>query len=185
MTTYISLLRGINVSGQKIIKMDALKRMFEKLNFRNVSVYLQSGNVIFQHEGIQEDSLKQIISKQIQADFGFNIPVIVLTIEKLKQIIGSNPYCNDPEKDKSFFHVTFLNSLPGIYDFQAIAGKKDEKENIFIMDDAVYQYCPNGYGKTKLNNNFLEARLKAGATTRNWRTVNELLKIAEKIANEV
>jgi uncharacterized protein (DUF1697 family) len=185
MTTYISLLRGINVSGQKIIKMDDLKRMFEKLNFRNVSVYLQSGNVIFQHEGIQEDSFKQIISKQIQADFGFNVPVIVLTIDKLKQIIGNNPFCNDPEKDESFFYVTFLDSLPGVYDFQSITDKKSEGEDISIMNNTVYLHCPNGYGKTKLNNNFLETKFKVNATTRNWRSVNEILKIAQKLGNWV
>lgn len=47
MTTYISILRGINVSGQKLIKMDALKKMYGKLNFENIQTYIQSGNVVF------------------------------------------------------------------------------------------------------------------------------------------
>ena len=47
MTTYISILRGINVSGQKLIKMDALRKIYENLNFENVHTYIQSGNIIF------------------------------------------------------------------------------------------------------------------------------------------
>ncbi len=36
---------------------------------------------------------------------------------------------------------------------------------------------PNGYGETKLSNNFFEEELKVTATTRNWRTVNALLSM--------
>mgnify|MGYP003557868968 CR=1 FL=1 len=90
MTTYISILRGINVSGQKLIKMDDLRKMYEILGFRNVTTYVQSGNVIFNGDHFELSDLEQRISKQIQNDFGFEVPVIVLTIDKLKQIIYNN-----------------------------------------------------------------------------------------------
>ena len=80
METYISILRGINVSGQKLIKMDALKKAYEDLGFKNVHTYIQSGNVIFQTE---EKELEQKISGQIQKQFGFEVPVIILTIDDL------------------------------------------------------------------------------------------------------
>jgi len=179
MTTYISILRGINVSGQKLIKMDFLRKSYENLGFGNVRTYVQSGNIIFTEKNIKPDELAQVILQQIKKDFGFDIPVIVLSIDKLKQIIDSNPFLKDNNKDETFLHVTFLSSKPQKVDLNIIKEKKLKGEEIIITDNAVYLYCPNGYGKTKLTNNFLETKLKVGATTRNWKTTNELLKIAQ------
>ena len=178
MTTYISILRGINVSGQKLIKMDALRKCYENLGFCNVTTYVQSGNVVFSDNKAKPDELAQTITRQIEKDFGFNVPIIVLTIDNLKQIIDSNPFFKDSDKDNAFLHVTFLSSKPQKADFNSIEEKKLSGEEISFSDNAVYMYCPNGYGKTKLTNSFLEKKLKVGATTRNWRTTNELLRIA-------
>jgi len=180
MVTYISILRGINVSGQKLIKMDALRKSYGNMGFQNVKTYLQSGNVIFTCNHFEIKDLEQKISRQIEQDFGFEVPVIVLTIEKLKQVIENNPFLNDPKIDESFLHVTFLASKPVQSDYKTIEDKKQNGEEISISNTTVYLFCPNGYGRTKLTNNFLEAKLKVGATTRNWKTTNELYKIAQQ-----
>ncbi|MEA5127154.1 MAG: DUF1697 domain-containing protein [Proteiniphilum sp.] len=180
MTTYISILRGINVSGQKLIKMDVLRKSYESLGFENVATYLQSGNILFTCRETGTDALAQILSRQIEIDFGFDVPVIVLPVDKLQQIIDHNPFVKESDKDKTFLHVTFLSSIPGKYDLNAIQARKQEGEEIYITGNAVYLYCPNGYGRSKLSNNFLEAKLKVTATTRNWKTTNELLNIARK-----
>ena len=181
MTAYISILRGINVSGQKSIKMDALRKMYENLVFQSVKTYVQSGNVIFKGKDFKIAVLEQIISRQIKKDFGFDVPVIVLTIDKLKKIIENNPFSKDPSKDASFLHVTFLSSKPKNFEREIIENKKSNGEEISFSDNAVYLYCPDGYGISKLSNSFLETKLKVGATTRNWKTTNELLKIAQEI----
>lgn len=180
MTTYISILRGINVSGQKLIKMDALRKSYENLGFRSVTTYVQSGNVVFTGKKAKSDELAQIISRQIEKDFGFEVPVIVLTIDNLKQIINSNPFLKDSDKDTTFLHVTFLATKPETFDRKTIEDKIRNGEEISFSDNAVYLYCPNGYGVSKLSNSFLETKLKVGATTRNWKTTNELLKIAQE-----
>lgn len=179
MTTYISILRGINVSGQKLIKIDALRKSYENMGFHNVTTYLQSGNVIFTGNEFEINDLEQKISQQIEKDIGFEVPVIVLTIDKLQKVIENNPFLKEPDKDQAFLHVTFLSTKPDHFDRVTIEDKKQNGEEIFFTDIAVYLYCPNGYGRTKLNNNFLEAKIKVGATTRNWKTTNELLKIAQ------
>lgn len=48
MEKYIAILRGINVSGSKMIKMDNLKLSMIELNFKNIETYIQSGNLIFE-----------------------------------------------------------------------------------------------------------------------------------------
>lgn len=183
MTTYISILRGINVSGQKLIKMDALRRSYENMGFQQVTTYVQSGNVIFTANETDVNTLEQKISQQIEKDFGYKVPVIVLTFNKLKQIIGNNPFLKDLNKDQAYLYVTFLSSKPDHYDKKIIEDKKQQEEEIRFSDNAVYLYCPNGYGRTKLNNNFLEAKLKVGATTRNWKTTMELFKIVLRSGN--
>jgi uncharacterized protein (DUF1697 family) len=181
MTTYVSILRGINVSGQKLIKMEALRKTYESLGFSNVKTYIQSGNVIFKGDDFNLKELAQKISQQIEKDYRFEVPVVVLSVEKLKHIISGNPFLRDSNKDQSFMHVTFLSSKPDNYDNKTIEEKKQDREEIAYWDNVIYLYCPNGYGKTKLNNNFLEAKLKVNATTRNWKTTNELYRIAQQI----
>jgi uncharacterized protein (DUF1697 family) len=181
MRTYISILRGINVSGQKMIKMEALRKTCLGLGFQDVITYVQSGNVIFTTDQEDAGNMERLISARIQKDFGFEVPVMVLTIEKLKRIIDQNTFPKNPDKDESYLHVTFLSSTPSPYDKALIESRRENGEEISFSDEAVYLYCPNGYGRTKLNNNFLETKLKVEATTRNWRTTKELLKIAEQI----
>lgn len=178
MQTLISLLRGINVSGKNLIKMDALKKSYENLGFHNVTAYVQSGNVVFFANDEKVEALEQKIKRQVELDYDLEVPVLVLTLEKLKQIIDNNPF---KDKEVPFLHVTFLSSKSEIIDFKVIEEKKQNGEEIYFSENAIYLYCPNGYGKTKLTNNFLESKLKVCATTRNWKTTNELVKIAEQL----
>ncbi|NCA87088.1 MAG: DUF1697 domain-containing protein [Clostridia bacterium] len=178
MITYISILRGINVSGKNSIKMAALKKMYENLNFGNITTYVQSGNVIFQSKITDTEKLHRTIAHEIEKEFGFRVPVIVLTVESLKTIINQNPFVDDNKKEPSFMHVTFLAAPPQPFDPEHVVSKKNAEEEIFFTHNAVYLYCPNGYGRTKLNNTFLENQLKVVATTRNWKTTTKLLEIA-------
>ncbi len=180
MATYISILRGINVSGHKLIKMDVLKKMYENMGLEKIKTYVQSGNVIFSGRKTDTKKLANQISQQILNDFGFEVPVIVLTTEQLQTIIEQNPFLLDKEKEVNHLHVTFLSEPPKNIDLQEIEAKRQEKESVHFSSNCVYLYCPNGYGNTKLSNSFLENKLKITATTRNWKTTNELLKLALK-----
>ena len=179
MITYISILRGINVSGQKMIKMDVLREMYSGLQFINVRTYIQSGNVVFQFKNSENGDLEKLISGQIIKSFGLEVPVIVIKMDELKIIVGSNPFIGDKTKDTSFLHVTFLSSVPERDNFETIGKVKLPGEELVLINRAVYLYCPNGYGNTKLSNTYLEKSLKTSATTRNWKTTIELLTLAE------
>lgn len=179
MKTYISILRGINVSGKNSIKMDALKKLYQNLGFKNISTYVQSGNVIFSSEYNDPKKIEDILTSQIKQEFGFTVPVIVLTIEELKDSIQNNPFQKD--KEEAFIYFTFLANEPSNFNKENIYNKKAENEAIVIKERIVYLYCPNGYGRTKLTNTFLENILNVTATTRNFKTTNRLLEIAEQL----
>jgi uncharacterized protein (DUF1697 family) len=180
MTTYISIIRGINVSGQRKIKMDVLEKIYKDLHFRNIQTYIQSGNVVFQYSKSEQKDLEFKISSQIEKYFGFYAPVIVLNTIELRNIVMNNTYLSDRTKDKAYLHVTFLSSKPEYIDLEMINQNKLPGEEFMLIDKAVYLYCPNGYGKTKLSNIFFENKFKVKATTRNWKTTTELLSIAER-----
>jgi Uncharacterized protein conserved in bacteria len=179
MKTYISILMGINVSGKNTVKMDELRKLFEGLNFQKVTTYVQSGNIVFSASQIETGEIEKLIHSQIIKELGLDLPVIVFTKETLKQIIDKNPFAKD--KEKAFLHFTFLAKSIVDFNKDVVESKKANDEEICIVENVVYLYCPNGYGKTKLSNTFLESKLKVTATTRNWKTATELLKIAEQI----
>lgn len=180
MKTYISLLRGINVSGRNLIKMEALRALYENLGFSDVATYVQSGNVVFRAGEAAFETIAGQINRQIEKEFGFDVPVLVLDVGKLQRIAEANPYAAEPEKDPAFMHVTFLASAPDLSGSSKLSEKQVAGEEFFITDNAVYLYCPLGYGRTKLTNSYIESALKTSATTRNWKTTTELLKIAQK-----
>lgn len=178
MNTYISILRGINVSGKNILKMEALRKMYENLGFQKVQTYIQSGNVVFQAKEFTNHLLASNLTFEIQNKFGLDIPVIVINIKELQSILQENPFLRDPEKDSSFFHITFFSEKLQDFDLSFFEEKKHIEEAFHFKNKTLYLYCPLGYGQTKLTNSFLEKKLNVRATTRNWKTANALLKIA-------
>ncbi|WP_353163922.1 DUF1697 domain-containing protein [Empedobacter brevis] len=178
MNTFIAILRGINVSGKKIIKMDVLTRLLEELAFENVTTYVQSGNAVFSSGLTDIKEISDLIHDKIVESLTFEVPVLILTIEKLRSIIENNPFLKELHFDKEFLYYTFLSNKPTGVNFEKIDAYKAEDEQYFMTADVVYLYCPSGYGKTKLTNNFLENKLNVSATTRNHNTSTALLQLA-------
>ena len=172
MATYISLLRGINVSGQKKIKMADLKLLYESLGFDNVRTYIQSGNVLFDSDELDVESFTSNIESGINLRFGYDVAVLIKTQEELARIVQRTPFGVDS------VYITFLFDLPVEIPMDELDKAKIEAEQIEIVHDVAYIHCPSGYGRTKLSNNFLERKLRVSATTRNLNTVNKLLELS-------
>jgi uncharacterized protein (DUF1697 family) len=185
MKTYITILRGINVSGHKKIEMSGLKVMFEQLSFEQVTTYIQSGNIIFGTLSNQpEEELAKKIEQAINAKFGFQVPVILRTLAQMKEAAGNNPWLKEPGIDPEKLHVTFLAHVPSEALIKSLPAATYLPDQFRVTGREIYLYCPGGYGNTKLNNNYFENKLKITATTRNWRTVNKLIELGEKIQSE-
>lgn len=184
MKTYISLLRGINVSGHKLIKMDALQKMYTDLQFKNSKTYIQSGNVVFQYRPTPTKTLEETIAKQIQKTFGFDVPVMVKELSELTTIANNNPFIVKRQEDIQWLHITLLSNEAEQTHIDKIKDLTFGADEYIIVKNAVYVFCPNGYGNTKLNNNFFENKLKVQATTRNWKTIVKLLSMGEELENK-
>ena len=179
MPTYIAMLRGINVTGSKIIKMEALRASVAALGFKNVRSYVQSGNLIFETQSASPATLSAKIEQRILRDFGHNVPVFLRTPKEMTEIVKRNPFPKDPAVDQSRRYVTFLDDVAPKTAAELLQPLAAGAEQIRVIGREIYLYCPNGYGETKISNNAIEKKLSIGATTRNWRTTQTLLAMSQ------
>ncbi len=179
MQTFISILRGINVSGQKKILMADLKALYESLKFKEVITYIQSGNVIFRSDGKLSDlELAKKIETAIYKKYSFNVPVIIRSVEEIRKIISINPLLKEKNIYIDRLFVSFLSEIPNQLNLESIKMIDYSPDRFTIIGKEAFLYVPESYGETKLSNTFFENKLKVTATTRNWKTVNKLLEIA-------
>ena len=175
MHTYISILRGINVSGQKKIIMADLVKLYEDLGFTDVKTYIQSGNVVFNStKKVSNSMLVKQIETKINEIYGFLVPVIIRTVDDLSKIIASNPFKNETSEN---LYITFLSNLPNSNHLENLTEINYLLDEFIVIEKEIYLNV-SSYGTTKLSNSFFENKLKVTATTRNWNTVNKLLAIS-------
>ena len=158
--------------------MVELKKLYESLGFKNVQTYIQSGNVVCECSDANVSKLISKIEKKIKESFGFDVLVLIRTKDEFQKLIERTPFS---KKDNDKLHVTFLSNAPTVLSIEEINKVKDKSEEFLISGKEIYLFCPNGYGKSKLSNNFFERKLKLSATTRNWKTVNKLMENSKNI----
>jgi uncharacterized protein (DUF1697 family) len=175
MAIYLSLLRGINIGGHKKIKMSDLKALYESLRFGQVTTYIQSGNVLFSAETNEtSDILSLRISKAIENHFGFDVPVVIRTMEEVQQIVTQNPFVNEAETAPDKLVVMFLGSVPDATTLEKVKVKITDNSRFAFIGNTLYFFYPDGYGQTKWHSNFFEKQLRTTVTARNWATTCKL-----------
>lgn len=178
MKKQLALLRGINVSGHKIIKMADLKLAMESSGFSEVKTFIQSGNIIFSSSNsktVNEQKIKAVI----QNHFGYDVGVIVIDEHDLRKVITSSPFSKNEELDRKQLYVAYLSEEPQTEKVDAIDFSQFYPDEFACLGKAIYMKFSESAANSKLTNAFLEKRLGVTATTRNWNTtlkLHELLK---------
>ena len=177
--TYLSLLRGINVSGQKKIKMADLKALYESLGYARVVTYIQSGNVWFDAGNADAAALKVRLESAIADHFGFDVPVLIRTLPELEKVIADCPFGDiDVAEEGTRYLATLLGDAPDVAAIDKLRPFVHDSESLIVRDRVVYLHCPLGHGRSKLSNNLIENKLGVTATTRNWKTLCKLRDLA-------
>ncbi|WP_371367337.1 DUF1697 domain-containing protein [Sporomusa rhizae] len=174
MTTFIGLLRGINVGGHRRIKMADLKRLLENLGLHEVQTYIQSGNVLFESEH-DVSLLGQQIQQEIQAVFGFDVPVILRTAAELDRLIENSPFAVMPG-----LNVAFLAAKPTQEAVHELVSYDAGDDKFSISDMDIYVLYQGDVRKSLLTTNFFEKKLKVSLTVRNWNTIITLATLSKK-----
>jgi len=184
MAVVISMLRGVNVGGHHMIKMERLRALYESLKFRDSQTYVQSGNVVFTTEERDLVALAKRIEDAIERTFGFRPAVILRTTSEMRAVVARNPFAARPDIHPSRLLVTFLASDPGQEARNKVLTTKTDPEELRIDGRELFIHYPSGMGRSKLSWVALEKILKTSGTGRNWNSVTKLLEIAERLETE-
>ena len=179
MPVHVAMIRGINVSGHKPVKMERLRASFESLGFSDVKTYVQSGNVVFKTAKASEASLVGKIAEKILDDFGHSVSILIRTPAELGEVLKGNPILKQAGIDMARLYVTFLSQPAPKAAEEMLRPLAAKSDRFSVSGREIFLYCPAGYGETKFSNNAVEKKLSVQATTRNWRTVNALFEMAQ------
>ena len=180
MAVVIGLLRGVNVGGRNLVRMDALRELCGTLKLRDACTHLQSGNVVFHAPERSVATLAVKIEKEIERAFGFHSDVVLRTTDEMKAVIANIPF-NATAIDPAKLLVYFLARDPGEEARVRISKIDTGPEELRVGARELYIHFPNGMARPKLSTAALDRALKVPATGRNWNTVNKLLEIAERL----
>lgn len=176
MRRYVAFLRGINVGGRKIIKMEELNRIFNTAGYTGVRTLIQSGNVVFNAQADDIPLLKQEVEKLLSGDLGFDVGVFLVPFDDLVKMFESKPFSHPQSNKKVKYYVSFLSGkVPEGMKIPLFSDKKD-LEVFRIEGNAVFILSHEVDGRFGFPNNFVEERTGLSATTRNWNTIEKLVK---------
>ena len=181
MPVYVSMLRGINVSGRNRIPMADLRALYERHGHSDVTTYVQSGNVVSRAASRGALAVERAIGRAIADDLGLDVVVLVRTPAQLTTVLDANPFV-DAGADPTALHVTFLAAAPAKAKVSALDGDAYSPDVFHVHGREAYLWCPDGYGRTKINNAWFERKLGVAATTRNWKTTTQLRLLALELA---
>jgi uncharacterized protein (DUF1697 family) len=178
MPTFIALYRGINVGGKNSVKMESLRAMHERLGHKNVLSYIQSGNVIFSATGSANTHAKKIAA-EFADEFGFAPRVLVVAAKDWAALIEANPYAKHAAKNPKSVHACICAGEPSESGLKALLTKTASTETFTTGKAIIYLHTPDGFGTSKFAAG-MEKACGVPITARNWRTIEEIWKLANR-----
>jgi uncharacterized protein (DUF1697 family) len=164
------------VSGHRIIKMEDLKRMFEMPGIKNITSYIQSGNILFDAIETDTDKLVKKIEKQLFKSLNYEVEVFVRSITDMAAIIKNNPFKNESLSKELKLYVSFLPNEPAKEQVKKLESLSYELEKYKLTGREVYALIrKDSTEKLKHSNMFIEKKLGMLATTRDWNTINKII----------
>lgn len=183
MTTFISLLRGVNVVGKNKIQMEELRTLYESMGLRDARTYIQSGNVVFRTPARNSAGLSRRIEDAIETGFGFRPRVMVRTLAELLEVVARNPFAQQRNLHPAKLLVFFLAALPTREACDQALALNVGQEQLRMSQRELFIYFPTGQGQSKLAMARVEKALATAATGRNWNTVTRLVALAQELEN--
>jgi uncharacterized protein (DUF1697 family) len=174
-STWVALLRGVNVGRNKRIAMSDLRDLLVSLGYADVRTHLQSGNAIFSGARRKPDVIEQEISSRIRKEFGMEVAVLVRRAAELAAVVEANPFVTRGV-DTNELHVTFLAAPPAATKLAAIDRDACAPDEFAVGERVIYVRLRNGVMGSRLPN--WDRLLGMPTTTRNWNTTTRLRDLA-------
>ena len=178
MTTWIILLRGINVGGHNILPMADLRTALTSDGLQDVATYIQSGNIVLTSTTSDAKKMASKTAQIIEQGFGMELDVRAIPAKVFQTIIEDNPF-PEATSDPKTLHLSFLAQTPNVSKLTTLEALVENGERLALHGKIVYLHAPNGIGRSKLAHR-MEAILGVPSTSRNWRTVLKLLELVSE-----
>ncbi len=179
MQRWIALLRGVNVGGNRKLPMADLRAALAGDGLRDVASYIQSGNIVFSADGTSE-TLAARIGAVIARAFGFETEVLVLSAERLGQVMAANPF-PEAEADPAKLYLHFLFAPLAELDETALSALARDGERFALRKGVFYLHAPAGIGRSDLAAK-LARLIPVPMTARNLRSCRRILQMAQGAA---
>jgi uncharacterized protein (DUF1697 family) len=178
MTSVVSMLRGINVGGKRLIRMADLVDLYASIGLAKPQSYIQSGNVLFGTSKKNLTGLAGQIGDAIHGRFDIRTDVILRTSQELAGIIDKNPFAARAEVLGKSLVVHFLAADPVAGAQDRIHSLPPSPEELHLLGHELYVYYPDGVGRATVSQSLIDRALGVPVTGRNWNTVLKLLELA-------
>ena len=179
MTTYIGLLRAINLGAHNKIAMADLRQLLVDLKFEDPKTLLLSGNVVFGAAAQPAAALERRLENATAKQLGVTTDFFVRTAKEWKAIVAANPFPANAKRDPSRLVVMCLKDAPPAAAVQALQSAIRGGEVVQAKGRQAYFVYPEGIGRSKLTPALIERVLGTRGTARNWNTVTRLGAFAD------
>jgi uncharacterized protein (DUF1697 family) len=175
---YVALLRGINVGGNNKIEMKKLKEVMERDGFRNVSTYINSGNIFFEDKDLTRQKLVEKFEKLITDEFGLTIKVLLKMKPEIESICTQIPseWKNDKDMKSDVMFLWEGYDSESVLDSISINPEVDTVK--YVPGVILWSLMKSKYNKSNMND-LIKNKLYKQMTVRNVNTVRKLLEIME------
>lgn len=177
MTTFIALLRGINVGGHRPVPMAELRALCGEIGLADAQTYIQSGNLVFAARG-QAAAIEGELEAAIERRFGFAVDVVVRPAARWSGYVADNPMLDVAEAQPNWTLLGLSKSPPRPDALAELRARAAAGERIEAAGEALWFHYPQGVARTKLTPALIDRVVGSPLTARNWRTVQKLAAMA-------
>jgi uncharacterized protein (DUF1697 family) len=174
MTTFVALLRAVNLGGKGMIAMAELRALAAKLQLGQIRTVAQTGNLLFEAEGLSTETLEKRLEEATQCRFEYEVPIVVRTATEWRKLVAANPLAREAADDPSHLLVFSLKKKPTAESLALLRQSTTGPEYFEIKDRTLYVAYPKDIGHSKFTGSLIERRLGVRGTGRNWNTVQKI-----------
>ena len=178
MTSYIALLRAVNLPGHNTVGMADLKALLDKLGFEHARTLLQSGNMVFRSDEGSSAKLEALLAGAAKKRLGLETDFFVRNATEWKAVIAANPFPEEAKRDPARLVMMCLKDAPSREAVTALQSAIKGREVVRAKGRQAYVVYPDGQGESRLTIAVIEKKLGTRGTGRNWNTVLKLAALA-------
>jgi uncharacterized protein (DUF1697 family) len=180
MTTYVALLRAVNLGAHNAVAMADLREFLATLGLREPTTLLQSGNAVFRSGKASPAALERLLETEATRTLGLTTGFFVRRAREWREIVAANPFSDEAQRDPAHLVLLCLKAAPAPAAVARLQASIAGREVVRAVGRQAYVVYPDGIGRSKLTIRLIEKQLGTTGTGRNWNTVLKLAALTRE-----